>query len=83
MMMKKLIIIFMISFCTALLTFGVLAQSTTEETITDATDDISSGNKCKWKQVRCSGWLWSNTYEACLTNGDGNKCSCGSATRDC
>jgi len=37
---------------------------------------------CKWKQYICPGW-WGDTYEACLTIGDGNSCTCGQVTRDC
>lgn len=37
---------------------------------------------CKWKQLDCDGWL-NGTYEACLENGDGNSCDCGSVTRNC
>jgi len=41
----------------------------------------SSDGSCKWKQVSCG--IFSGSYEACLTNGDGNTCSCGTVTRDC
>jgi hypothetical protein len=37
---------------------------------------------CKWKLTDCPGW-GSGDYEACLTNGDGNTCSCGSVSRNC
>lgn len=37
---------------------------------------------CCWKQIDCPGWF-TGDYEACLTNGDGNSCSCGGVTRTC
>ncbi|MDR0603702.1 MAG: hypothetical protein LBG80_05285 [Bacteroidales bacterium] len=37
---------------------------------------------CKWKMIDCPGW-GNGDYEACLVNGDGNSCSCGTVTRDC
>jgi len=46
-----------------------------------ASADIGGGN-CKWKQIDCPGWF-NGEYEACLTNGDGNVCTCGNVTRDC
>ena len=39
-------------------------------------------SKCKWKRIDCPG-LFTGDYEACLTTGDGNSCSCGEVTRDC
>jgi len=36
---------------------------------------------CKWKRSSCG--LFGGTYEACLTNGDGNACTCGDVTRNC
>lgn len=43
--------------------------------------DESSG-KCKWKVIDCGG-IGTGDYEACLSNGDGNGCTCGSVSRDC
>ena len=37
---------------------------------------------CKWKVIDCPG-IGTGDYEACLENGDGNNCSCGSVTREC
>lgn len=41
-----------------------------------------SGSHCKWKMIDCPG-LGTGDYEACLSNGDGNSCSCGSVSREC
>ena len=41
-----------------------------------------STSGCKWKLTDCPKWF-TGDYEACLSNGDGNPCSCGSVTRDC
>lgn len=38
-------------------------------------------NSCKWKRASCG--LFQGTYEACLTNGDGNACEWGAVTRIC
>lgn len=38
--------------------------------------------ECKWKVIDCPGW-GSGSYEACLSNGDGNSCNCGDVTREC
>lgn len=40
------------------------------------------GSDCKWKVIDCPGWGNGN-YEACLSNGDGNSCTCGQVTREC
>lgn len=40
------------------------------------------GLECKWKVQDCPDW-GTGDYEACLVNGDGNSCACGSVTRDC
>jgi len=42
-----------------------------------------SGGNCKWRKLKCDGWLNSDTYEACLDSGDGNSCECGKTTRGC
>lgn len=34
-----------------------------------------SSEICKWKRVKDD---YGNIYHACLSNGDGDKCSCGS-----
>ena len=44
--------------------------------------DESGNFECRWKVYDCPG-LNFDTYEACLTNGDGNLCPCGSVTREC
>jgi hypothetical protein len=44
-----------------------------------ASEDTNSN--CKWKQMKCS--KGTGYYEGCLTNGDGNSCTCGSVSRDC
>lgn len=41
-----------------------------------------TGGSCKWKLIDCPGW-GTGDYEACLDNGDGKPCICGSTTRDC
>ncbi|WP_373523930.1 hypothetical protein [Aquiflexum sp.] len=43
---------------------------------------IAGSGACKWKKYTCPGW-GGTSYEACLTNGDGNTCTCGEVTRDC
>lgn len=48
----------------------------------DALGSGESSSGCKWKVIDCPG-LWTGDYEACLSNGDGNSCSCGSVTREC
>lgn len=48
----------------------------------EAIAQSESGDNCKWKLIDCPG-LWTGDYEACLTNGDGNSCSCGSVSREC
>ncbi len=49
----------------------------------EAMADPSEGaGTCKWKVIDCPGW-GNGDYEACLTNGDGNVCTCGSVTREC
>lgn len=40
------------------------------------------GAGCKWKMIDCPGW-GTGDYEACLVNGDGYPCSCGSVSRNC
>ncbi len=44
--------------------------------------DESGNSGCRWKVIDCPGW-GNGSYEACLTNGDGSSCSCGSVTREC
>ena len=46
-----------------------------------ANDENGSGD-CKWKVIDCPG-LGTGDYEACLVNGDGYSCTCGTVTRDC
>lgn len=46
------------------------------------TQGESGSGDCKWKLIDCPGW-GTGDYEACLSNGDGYSCSCGSVTRDC
>ena len=44
--------------------------------------DETTGTTCKWKSTDCPG-IGTGDYEACLTNGDGNSCSCVTVSRDC
>jgi hypothetical protein len=44
-------------------------------------DGESGSGDCKWKSLKCN--KGTGHYEGCLTNGDGNSCSCGSVSRDC
>jgi hypothetical protein len=45
--------------------------------------ESGGGNgSCKWKRIDCPGW-GTGDYEGCLTNGDGNSCTCGAVSRDC
>lgn len=37
---------------------------------------------CRWKVIDCPG-LFTGDYEACIVNGDGYGCACGSVSRDC
>lgn len=48
----------------------------------EALADNESSGGCKWKIIDCGG-IFSDSYEACLVNGDGYSCSCGEITRDC
>ena len=41
----------------------------------------SGGQACYWKNLKCKDGV--NTYEGCLSNGDGNACTCGSVSRNC
>ena len=52
---------------------NVSAKKSTAEAVEQA---------CKWKATDCPG-LGTGDYEACLTNGNGNECKCGSVSREC
>lgn len=41
---------------------------------------VEEGRKCYWIQVICPA---GGTAEHCTTSGDGNKCTCGTVTREC
>lgn len=48
----------------------------------EAIAQSESGGSCKWKFTDCPGFN-NGDYEACLSNGDGNSCTCGQVSRDC
>ena len=45
-------------------------------------NDTETDRVCKWKMFDCPGW-GTGDYEACLVNGDGFECPCGSISRNC
>ena len=48
----------------------------------EAISQTEDAGECKWKVIDCPGWF-TGDYEACLTNGDANPCTCGQVTREC
>jgi hypothetical protein len=58
-----------------------LLSDVTLENIEALANENGGSGGCKWKSLRCS--KGSGYYEGCLSNGDGNSCSCGTISRDC
>lgn len=61
------------------MTLSDIAFSNVEALARNESND--NQNPCRWKTVSCG--FWSGSQEACLRDGDGNSCSCGSVSRDC
>lgn len=45
-------------------------------------ENESGGGSCHWKQMDCTNPN-NGSYEGCLSNGNGNSCTCGAVSRDC
>ena len=60
----------------SLLTLNLIILSGTSANATDG----GGGNTCKWEQQICTD---QSTREVCITDGDGNTCTCGAVTRHC
>lgn len=84
--MKKILLLsFVVTALSFMISFSVLNRDMSKILIFDVESLArmeGEGKVCKWQEIDCPGW-WSGDYEACVTNGDGNSCSCGDVTRNC
>lgn len=83
--MKHLVLLSFITISISIISTLFLQNKVNKILISDIeslAENESDKNECKWKVYDCPGWF-TGDYESCVSNGDGNSCSCGEITRNC
>ena len=87
--MKKKIYIFAFAFVVGLGGYNLYSAQQVDQysdmfltEVEAIANDTENGRVCKYKLYDCPGW-GTGSDEACLENGDGHECTCGTVSRDC